>query len=650
MSGVGQDRDPSSYFSRFTPMYRQEPSAAPSSPPPGESETAPLPGEQPPASKSATIEVKANQLEKIEETRSKKEQGKAAYTAENHKNVLEKQTSIGVMIARRFFPNGLMRGEALNQVTPTSAIHGDAEDAKNLHNIYTLQVNGKTYGVIRSGVINTELRANEFSDVLRKMWAEIKENNPDLQQKKMRVVSHQLNSFEGEKDLINHQHRWLAQAGQNLKKAGIQLAHINTPSNAMYSKTTSKYKWMEKLINMTIFVGISIKPAFKTLKSALRSLGYLVVGKLKPIKVHTATYRSEQASRRQNLDSMGTYLEWIHEGLPKDMKDEFPHFSSQGVSDLLEKCNAKLATATGADRKQLKQDRDFLRAEMKKKLKADYDLLTYLDEKYSIPDTKTKETITLMKMFLGSQLDLPKKRLDRGHELMVIQLLHARLGITSAINCKSGLDRTGFLHAVKMSLEELETEGPSKAVFDLVVNWNSHTDEANLHKGKILSVMKSTGNAEKELEMSHMGEDLIKSLEDGEAGQSNTEFRKMAFGGLPQQAQELAKTTLHLDAQREEVERFRRMVLKNLLEIGLPITVVSTGIPGFKWHAEDVKLWKINLGPILANPIPLNFLPSSIVVDGRVVNILRYAKNGRIEGLTEEGILLLSKGSQYRGT
>ena len=90
-----------------------------------------------------------------------------------------------------------------------------------------------------------------------------------------------------------------------------------------------------------------------------------------------------------------------------------------------------------------------------------------------------KKTIMLFRKLLGNHFrfdSLPGSELmERGQELMMFQLLNQRMGVISGVNCKSGLDRTGFVFAMMMGLIQCSQE----RALDIVANWDQYTADIN---------------------------------------------------------------------------------------------------------------------------------------------------------------------------
>jgi hypothetical protein len=675
-----------------------------------------------------------------------------------HEDVPPFDTQAGQMLAFSFeaTPEGIVLKE--NEVTPTSYLLGssgseeDKVKGSHLTNAYVIQVDGKDYGIIRTGVINTEQKANEFVALLQKLQQDIQEStgNPDY---KLRVVSQQLNSFEGEAKLINQQHRWINYANTQMQEKGIgEVIHINVPSNRWYHFT----KALESM---------------GTIGSILTTIGGKVFGNFG---------KGERLSKEQNLDSLGTYVKWASSdirknlerggvarllnevGLTEDSRVTYleqdltmaianttkdievltsqpppvePKAAQQRENDkknLLERLDSlkqqrdvisdqmrprellkgiedralaskenldpqinqlveqieelKLSLATkktdkkeklaldtdpqveiGTDsevaestnssisqlneqiealeesldvkkplskaeiKRQLKEYGEqlaTLRQEKKEMLIQDYKAFKELEgifEKQAADPSKSAESkleakinlrkVSAMAQVLGSQLDIPGVQMSRGKQGMMIQQLNAELGVTSAINCKSGLDRTGFWHAVKLSLESFADKFTIDSSHSLVDNWDTTTSYMNQLVAKVgSSAFNEWLSGAKPL-------DLVALL--GQEG-------ALALGEDPK-----------IKERMKEVIEFRKMTLNNLIKMGIPITGISTGLLGVKWNTG-----------MQENLIPLNFLPPSVkLADGRIIQLVRYdKKTGEPIGMTPEGRKLITKFQSFRGS
>lgn len=272
---------------------------------------------------------------------------------------------------------------------------------------------------------------------------------------------------------------------------------------------------------------------------------------------------------------------------------------------------------------QVKEGKDLLRqqrVELKRLLTEDYENFSRIEDvlrRYRDPETQAVlQKISLMRQVLGSQLGFKPQRLERGKEGMAIQLLNEKLGIVSALNCKSGLDRTGLWHAVKLGMLAVGKKIGEERQYALVNEWDKTTTIMN----RISARLKKETIDEWILLNRPLAEWKEKKL-------------------LPKNMTEGEFQALKLKMQ--DVIALRKAVLKNLIKIGIPITTASTGVMGFKWNSG-----------MKQNLVPLNFLPSHVKQgeNGKVVPLVKYEKSGQVAEISKMGRNLLTKFQKLRGS
>lgn len=554
---------------------------------------------------------------------------KLMYEAKSHGGCVEEIEidNLGILEAYSFTQKGMKKGE----ITPTSfalgSDEGRAED--HLTNIYVIHI-GNQRAVIRSGKIDSEQRAQDFvaliNDIRNKYVEEKNDSSLNL-----RIVSQQLNSFEGESEIIDGQHRRIAQVNKQLK-GEAEVIHINTPSSRWYHFT--------------------------------RSFDLLGIGNLVRKIAPKNFFQGEKLSKEQNLESWGIYSKWITDDVNATLTDNVITTLSASnrlkiheILNRLENEKEKLGQSKAhaddlveeiAKIKEGLKSKDLGKAIPKKVQKGlvnekglslydynffleaeraalkgaltqqhkDYSQLEALLSKIENPSEEVInafQTVSLMRQVLGSQLGIEGQILHRGKEGMAIQLLNERLGIISALNCKSGLDRTGLWHAVKMSMLSLETKIGAGRIFDLVNDWDKTT-------GLMNKLTIALGKDK------YLGEWLSEDLEEW----------KNKFGSLiPDDSEKFTK----LREQIGDVMELRKSVLNNLIKIGIPITVASTGMMGMKWNSGFQE-----------NLIPLNFLPSHIEKSGQTLPLVKINKEGKITGISKTGRTLITKFHNLRGS
>jgi hypothetical protein len=452
-----------------------------------------------------------------------------------------------------------------NQISPTCLRTLKNEDPTNLENIY-VATDGEEFISGRTGIIDTMKKAQQFDAIVQYQIA-----RSPLNERVARVVSHQLNSPESEGKMIKNQHHEMAVL--NVENKTYKVAHLNTPSNVLYDYTM----YIRKIPYIGGFLSTLIE-------------GIFLYG--------------EKESKKQNIEGLARMAAWLKE----DLEDFELNIDGMDVFslDLLD-----LAVISNSEK-----EIETARSLTKTSLVRYYNDLSTLNQHLQSQISEggwdnlkpVQEKIVLMQMILGDQLDVEGQELDRGCLNMAIELLNSRLGVLGFINCKSGLDRTGYLFAVKTAMAEMEKAGAN--LFEMVTQWLPLTSALNKISQPEVENLSSDSNED----------EFVQSIWVEESKINND---------------------LEINNQ---VSEFRMKVFNNLRTHGLDATAMSTGVFGFKWGIDS---WA-------ANRIPLNFLPPIVsVVDADdheiEVPLVKYDADGIPTGLTPEGQAFLIKDSQMRG-
>lgn len=626
----------------------------------------------------------------------------AAKKAQMHTAVDPIPTGVGQILPIGFKDGALKVG----LVMPTNEkLIIDDLDKGHLTNVYSLSVNGKNYGVIRSGWIDTKKKADEFLAVLKdlrgKIIADGKKTDPNFEANfKFRILSHQLNSMENESAEIYEQHSWIAYVNGRLKEDNSgEIIHINTPSNVWYEKSK---EWWGKLLpgeryshilnsdswsTYTGWLADNLQPAgerlefqseaflaqYQAVQKALGSITHHfpmdeVIGNPERLRrncnaladnIKDFTFRLQfrdpsgagvPGKLKESYENMETLLPhmkalWgkmacqVERMAIKDLLTNFPCRSGEveACRKIIQQSLVQIANKEDVKKAQFRLEQ--AQNAMVQHLMQDYKHLDILQTKLmaclngeldiGIPLETLKrdfkpilQKVILMKQILGSQLDIPDSSLDRGQEGMAIQLLNSLLGISSTLNCKSGLDRTGLWHAIKLAMEEAINApgfGLDK-LFTMVNEW----DETTRLMNQICELQESNSDIYSHLNEWLNGdfylEDEIvkikKELQEIDLLENLNSVVTTPKDALEKRLRSLIqmKTRFEFITPEEEndlrnklrsVEVFRRAVLTNLIRIGIPITITSTGAPGLLWHPESFK----------ENFVPLNFLPPFVEVN-----------------------------------
>jgi hypothetical protein len=395
-------------------------------------------------------------------------------------------------------------------------VAGTAQNDNKLKNLYVVDM-PNLIG-IRSGAIDTSFKSIDFYHAIPSRGDGVP----------VRVISNQLCSFErkNEKTMIKRQHRFLSHLNHKTKNSEkpTDIAHINTATNRFYDT----HRFWHKIFGSPVDTFI----------------------------------KGEARSRDQNIEGLSGYLQWCledagHAQLAHELKSR-----RQNIDDI----HTKLIVAKGQDRKTLKESLAQERFALQTHLNNAKNILTEV----RFQGGEIGKSAEILLKIISSHLEpMSERRLERDHEQLLLKDLNHRLRIVSAVNCKSGLDRTGQASAVEMALHQLRAIFPNdqEKIDDMILNWPAKKNSS----------------------------DPI-------------------------------------------VNEFKNFYLINLIKTGLPITFRSTGFFGLKWGKG-----------FQAQLVPLQYLPSHVMVKGGKIPLVLRNEAGEIESLTPEGQRLLLWLSTQRG-
>ncbi len=449
--------------------------------------------------------------------------------------------------------------------TATRFHQHSATVGNHLVNCYMTQKDGA--GILRTGVINTPEKAAEFRAAAQELHRQMGRRG------KVRIVSHQLNSPEPEGKMIRKQHQYLLQQCDD----DFEIAHLNAPCNRYYHVTRAHG-------------GKPIASAFLT---------------------------GEKQSHEMNVEGMTQYLGWILEDAPEELKTKL---NQKGASKILAKqkeVNQKFSEIVDLEKRISEtEDKDVqkdLKAQIKTKLQ-EIDTLRnqmiwgkpgefsglremhkYLKEVWEQDNVEhpMRDRMIIFRKLLGNQLEIEGAELERNQEHLLFFALDKELGVITAMNCKSGLDRTGFLFALFLGAMDL----PEEKMLKIALNWESY------------------------------------SLELNQLYRKNNYDPKAVWNELDPK--------YHRDGEElRYIFEMQQNVLQHLLKVSLPITGISTGLVGLKWGKG-----------MTANLLPLYCIPPVVKTGDpeRTIQLLTYSKSGKPQGLTAEGHRLMTQLSPHRG-
>lgn len=464
-------------------------------------------------------------------------------------------------------------------VVPTSTRYAKDKNVSN-HLINCFMTHNDGVGIIRTGVINTPEKAEEFKKAVIELQGQMGRGDDQP----VRVMSHQLNSPETESKMIENQHTQLL---SKRKRKEFEVGHLNAPCNRFYHHHN----------------------------------------KFGNVPVVSSILSGEKKSHEQNVEGMVQYLAWMIEDFGKNEDQEVKSLANKleqkdvwHIITLQEDVNKKFDKIVELEnqivelddeeqRKQLKAEIKELKKEIQK-LRTEIihgngqeqglkDLHTYLVKVFerdvlAPKDSeleKASQTLTVYRKLLGAQLEFKGAEVDRNQEHLMFFALDKSLGVISAMNCKSGLDRTGFLFALFLSAMDLQ----DSELMEIALNWKTYSLELNkLYREK------------------DYDPDLVLSELNGRADYGKN--LKVFFD-------------------------MQHTIFQHLLKVSLPITGINTGLIGLKYHEG-----------ITENLFPLYCLPPVVKTEeGAVIQILTYDSKGKPKGLTSDGHALITQLSMHRG-
>lgn len=476
---------------------------------------------------------------------------------------------------------------------------------------------------ITCGVIDTQQKADEFIKALEYAWSKRTTDAP------VRVVMHQVNS-------------WMSDP-----TGTIQNQHIAS----RYIEETIQNKMKDKV--------------YREMHHLLPSEGPIIVHMNAPLNKASAVPVEEAYSKTINLEGLAGRLIWLADDLNKwgISNDAFkkkreqliqlrnnvsrlkPTFENPNPSKELAKAEADLRNAI----------EDFGKA-LNAYSKRQQGLLKSFQESqqsFSIADrikfmtaTTVAETVARI---VGAQLGT--ESIGRTTEMELHLLFDMLQSADAEINCKSGLDRTGYMRAIWDSMNHLHkrftTEHMQKlgnlelakaqAFADLlftIVNQNRLTNELDEIQEELVN--------EQQLH-------FVDKLDGFDNAVRQDNFREILLKKI------IAKTSNDPVKTQQLLKAwdYQNLVFSHLLANAQVITMESTGVPGLKYGHEVVGFKKM-----AANPHPLVRLPMFVLTDeGHLLRL--YQKPSALDLLapflemyhemTGMGAVILCRLSSLRG-
>lgn len=543
-----------------------------------------------------------------------------------------------------------------NQIHTTSerAVGGGSD----LTNVY-VNISPQGHLTITCGVIDSEKKAKEFMAAV--LWARRKVD-PSIP---IRISMHQLNSMGSgpltlvsERSLVQKQHQmvgyinrhlgeYLEQNGVAPLEKGPYVAHVNRCMNGF-----THFKGEDPQSHAINTEGLAIQMCWlmddmraplsefsdpinplmhQTVKDRLNTLQNLQQEladieeeasqkneairedkrMIDELEAKIITLQIEQGGLSEGEEELLVSLQEVIKTLKMQLHDKETELKSL-LKDKGDEINAKKKEVKAAET-QLKKTLVPLTISLQESLKHVQDKMSESPNDPTLMKWATQ--LSLGMHLLAMQTDktetLGLRTLSPSQEMALQLLFDNMLNITSEINCKSGLDRTGFVRSLQKGIQGklLETE-------------KRLTDEMQKHRGgRPLTIQEHEAiRAEavaRVYQFIHSFENTVQDMD-----------KSMAKDNIASAAELNAWLEKPGRAHYKEAYQFQCIVSAELQAVGVEITERSTGVPGLKWHHS-----KNSLNPFEKNPHPLPYIPkfTNIIQEDQqsLVKVIETDKKGQ---------------------
>ena len=487
-----------------------------------------------------------------------------------------------------------------NAAYPTSLRDDQHEDANHLYNIKIQNDRLDNHLCITCGAIDTKTKADEFIQGIKiALQDRIPPPGPP---KPLRIVLHQANSFTTDGPLmITQQHVFSRYIEENLRRAlppeFLARVNISLPEN------------------MPIIAHVNTA-----------------------VNMASTIDKEESQSMLQNLDAMAAQAIWLISDLPEDiLSRDFMRPAVKIVQELKDIRKNVLELKQQLAQAELKAKTDpknfqLIIATTKQQLEINQNALKQLLQSLSASanssfailnklDTPSpnalhaKTQLLLISLVLGKQTDFLQNFsqliLSRTTEIELHLILDMLTGAITEINCKSGLDRTGFLRCLwdalrqmlktfiennKKSMEEPQaTIQAYQQLLDLVLHQDQYTEELD----KLQMELVDEKHLQKNIASTLHDLDRADPLSEGIRALLVKKIEEKFSSKEPQKVPKLIHALEYQD-----------LVAANYFQVAQIITLESTGGAGMK-YGQDTGV----LAPVSANPHPLKRLPMFVTTD-----------------------------------
>ncbi len=437
-----------------------------------------------------------------------------------------------------------------NQVNTTSERSFKELEKQDLTNIY-VKISDDGHISITCGVIDTKDKADAFIAAVK--WAQEVRTMLNLDEPPLRLSMHQLNSMGvgpgvlvAEKDLVTSQHEMALYINSKLSPDGSPVvSHTNRCLNGFTlirgEDAKSHSINQEGLALQMQWVFDDVKklketPGYENYEEAQKAVTE-TSGKLQQKREKLRLTKEKHPELKQKLDKIEREMHALV------IKGELGlgiqnHADAEKYEKLETQARALELQISGIE--SLEKDIGALEKTLEKQNKELCNKLYHVW--ISAQDGPEKAKLELALRVLSSQTDMNKslglQQLSSTQELACMLLLDEALHATTEINCKSGLDRTGFTRSLQTAVQ---------------------------------MKMKKDNNLDTTLTFLLDFEKNVKRHDAGRLGDP---------------------------AKGKEIEEFQNNIMTEIQNVALEITKRSTGIRGMKWNWAKALFFQRNPHPI----------------------------------------------------
>lgn len=553
-------------------------------------------------------------------------------------------------------------------VCPTS--ERALEVSNDLTNIY-YHVSDDGHLSITCGVIDTELKANQFMAAVAEALIYRDGMRPTQTFPDLRISMHQLNSMGSgpgvvvsERSLVNRQHQMVDYINQHMQSFLQQytkdklkghvvtftgnppyVAHVNRCLNGftqIKGENANAYPnnregiaiqmgWLAKDIGHAILPAEYLskqRAVNKTIKDLQAKKAQLAMAMEAHIMLHKVNNdlkeveakiinlqikmldlpegeHAELEQLRNTFDSMKSLKRSLIEQIAENERELEQKKAATSNQESIQQSDAQKTASEQKSIKQIKKEIKVLDTQLKgQMMELTVAMNAYEKELAKHPEQKELHTkLKIATHILAVQTEMTEKlglpQLTPTQELAYQLLFDQMLNIVTEINCKSGLDRTGFarslLNAIQQEIKKGHTLAEIASFFD---NFESGVQA------------------------------MDRDIEEKMRQDPNFNFTEW----------------LENEGWRHRgVYDFQASVFAELVGVARRITGRSAGVEGLKWHHD-----KKSINPFEKNPHPVPFIPMFIVADDKTVPLIQVNRNGH-RSFTKDGNAVLMGLSARRG-